>query len=118
MSQTLLKFPFQRIVSIPVTFKSTVELPELSTRFPNTRGGSDAKDKPPKPAPAMLPEYWIKGNCQIDKGPPETFILFEPSVVNDPTPRGAPEGLPSRLKSTEPPVDEPSVKIARPLTTL
>ena len=54
-SQTLLTFPFQRMESEPVTFRSTELAPELFTRVASTRGGRLPNVSPPNPAPPIAP---------------------------------------------------------------
>src|SRR5437764_523240 len=83
MSQVPLTVPFQRIVSVPVTFRLTVLPAVLLTRLASTRGGREPRVRPANPAPPMLPGYWRSGNWPTASEPAElTLIGFPPLVLN------------------------------------
>src|SRR5262245_44299130 len=102
MSHTPLTVPFHRMVSVPVTFRSTVLLAVLFTRLARTRGGRLPRVSPANPDPLMpLPDgYWISGNWPtVSTVDVATLTAFDPPVVNaDVTASGETVGDPANSK--------------------
>src|SRR5205085_11731951 len=83
MSQTPLTVPSQRMVSVPVTFRSTVWLVVLLTSEASTRGGRLPRANAENPAPPIVPGYFRSGNWPTaSEATDETLTGFVPVVVN------------------------------------